>query len=170
MRTADRNKTNQEAWKNVTPGVAAVYKFNTRGELEHELVQGSRTLNLTPEERRINQEMCADEANDLFQNGILVPVRLIDDEDIEDIKGNPNHITEEDMRALLKGNVKTFDAKLGEITNAFTVRRMFEMAGADDLDVSHRKVQSLEARLGELEGNVEITEREVISGPNVPKT
>lgn len=169
MRTADRNKTNQEAWKNVTPGIAAVWKFDSRGELIHEQVTGGRTLNLTPEERRINQEMCAEESLDFFKNGIFVPVRLLDsEEDIDEIKGNPNHLTEEDMKGILKANVKTFDAALAEITNAFTVRRMLEMASSEEVDISVKKMEAINAKIASLEAGPAVNEREVISGPNMP--
>mgnify|MGYP003340307929 FL=1 len=77
MRTVDRTKSNQEAWKNVTPGTVAVLKFDKRGDLAHEIISGGKMVNLTPEERRINQEMCAEEELDFFTNGVLVPVRQI---------------------------------------------------------------------------------------------
>lgn len=126
-------------------------RFDHRGELnKHEVVAGGRQFHITPEERRLNQEMVAEDNADPFADGTLVPVRLLDDSaDARELAAsNPNLMSESDMKELVAGHHKTFESKIGEITNTTTLRRLLEIARNEDASVG--KVERLMARIDQL--------------------
>lgn len=157
-----------EAWKNDGAGLISVQKYDNRGDLKSEEIPSGRILNITPEERRMNEEMAVDEKFNFFKNGMLSPVRLIEsDADYEDIRSNKNLMSEEDMRTLLKGK-RGFKAALEDITNVATLRRVAEIAKEEDATLS--QMRALEDRItGLVDSKVVVNEVEVISGPRGPK-
>lgn len=145
--------TNQEAWKNVLAGPISVAKLDARGELTRkEVVNGGRTLLITPEERRLNSQDVPVKEQDVFHNGAMVPIRLLDSgsEDVRELASNPNLISETDMESMLSAQWKTFDKQLAEIDNPITIRRLYHLASAHP-DCSHRKVQMIAAKMEELD-------------------
>lgn len=89
-----------------------------------------------------------DKKNDVFTNGMLIPVRLIDPEDEAEFAANPNLMTEDDMRSLVKGHAGTFAKRLKEVTNVLLVKRWIEIA--KDSDASFKRIEALEGRLNQL--------------------
>lgn len=159
-----------ETWKNVTAGTVVLRKIDRNGELIHEVITGGRTIHVTPTERRLNQEQCATDELDFFQNGILTPVRLIEGaEDVEAIRGNPNHMSEDDMANMFKTKgLKAFTEQVDSVTNPIALERMVEIAKAEEVNATVRQVQILEARLADIsEVEVEVHEVETISGPSL---
>lgn len=157
-----------ETWKNVTAGTVVLKKIDRNGDLIHEVITGGRTVHVTPTERRLNQEQCATDELDFFQNGIMTPVRLIEGaEDVEKIRGNPNHMSEDDMGDLFRAKgLKAFQEKVDAVTNPITLNRMVEIAKAQEVNATVRQVQILEARIEEIAPvGVEVNEVETISGP-----
>lgn len=147
MSTATRVRKDLEAWKNETAGTVVVKKLDHRGELNKtELVRGGGVVHLSTEERRMNQEMAANQRQDVFSTGVLTPVHLLDTaEDAKEIASNPNLLSEDDMRALVKGHPKTFEKRLSEIVNPTTLQRL--MAIAKDEDASFKRVEAIKDRL-----------------------
>jgi hypothetical protein len=138
-----------ETWENTTKGRVFVRKFDARGQLAGELVGAGRSFHLTPQERRINQEMAASEGLDVFKNGILQPVRLLEgDEDYEEIASNPNHVSDSDIRKMVKSHHKTFEKRLSEIQNPSALQRVLEIAKAEDCSISTEA--KIKTRLQEL--------------------
>lgn len=137
-----------ELWENATQASAVVKKTGSDGVPRSERVEGGRRLHITPRDRKINQEICASEDNDVFRNGMLVPVRLINDEDKEEFANNPNVMTEEEMAKLAKGHAGSFANRLAEVSNVILVRRWLEVA--KESDASFKRVQALEGRLAQL--------------------
>jgi hypothetical protein len=138
-----------EAWRNSTAATVVLKKFNQLGQLDEERVIGGRSVVLTPHERRINQEMAASESLDVFKNGMLSPVRLLDsEEDTEEIKANANAMSEPAMKALFKSQIKTFKAKVEEISNPNTLNRLLEIA--NEVDASIRQADTIKERLAEV--------------------
>lgn len=160
--------TKYETWRNVTEGTVWLQRFNRKGELQDELIVGPRTFHITPAERRLNQEMAADETLDHFSNGVFVPVKLLEgDEDNETIQTNPNHIGEADMKALLNTKQwKAFQSKVGEISNPITLRRLLEIARAEDATI--KQVELIQGRLKTVAPSLasEVTN---VGGVNTPR-
>lgn len=150
-----------EAWKNATAGMIFLQRFDRRGELVHERVDGGKTVNLTPEERRLNQELAASDDLDFFKNGQLIPVRLVETaEDLDAIQQNPNLMTDEDLIELLGKQWKQLETRLEEITNAPTLRRLLELAHEHDASV--KTAERIRKRLHEVDPSP-VIEREVLS-------
>lgn len=162
-----------ESWKNATNGLLFIRKYNGRGELDHEAVQAKKTFHVTPQERRINQEMAAVPEQDFFSNGMLTPVRLIDtEEDAKEIASNPNLMSESDMKGLFKSQWKTFSTKVAGITNETTLKRMLEMARDDDSGASVKQADAIEARLRDVAPAqfVEVTSAPISNRPQFNPT
>jgi hypothetical protein len=73
-----------------------INRLDHRGELtKHDIVDPGKKFNLTTEERRMNQELAARADMDVFSNGQLQPVRILDDvDDAREIASNPNLMSE----------------------------------------------------------------------------
>lgn len=139
-----------ETWENTGNSRVVLKKYSHAGELVDEMLNGRRKVMLTPQERRINQELAANKALDPFSNGILAPVRLIETaEDLEDITSNPNLMSETDMRDLLKGHFKKLEARLTEVDSEPILRRLLEIAQEEDVTLG--KVTAIEARLAQFQ-------------------
>lgn len=140
-----------EVWENAGKGRVAIQKLDQRGLKRTEIVAGGRKFHVTPRERRMNQELVALESMDVFINGTLRPVRMIEGtEDAKEIASNPNHLSESDMVTLLKSHYKTFDDRLESITNIGTVERLLELAETDEVGATVRTVSRLRDRLAAL--------------------
>lgn len=138
-----------ETWKNSTAGRVVLKKYNQRGELSDEMMSGGKVFHIKPQERRINQEMAANPDLDMFSNGQLTPVRLIEtEEDAKEIASNPNLLSEEEMKDLYKGHWKSFESKVSEISNLTTLERMLEVG--NEVDAKVRQVETIRARIEEL--------------------
>lgn len=149
-------RADQEIWINAIAGRIQVRKFDARGQLGAELVGSGRKVFLTPEERQINQELAASHDLDVFANGALQPVKLLDGADEAAIV-TPNHISEDDMRSLFSEQWKKFDARIAQISNPATLKRLLELA--EEVDAKVRQVDVIRQRLDEVEP-VDITEIE----------
>lgn len=142
-----------ETWK--ANGRVVLKRYNRLGAMETVLLNTNKTINLTAEERMLNQDDVYEEQMDPFANGTLSAVRLPESskESTQAIVDNPNTMTEEELVETLKGHHKTFEKKLGEISSPYVVKRMVAMAQADEEDelgVSVKRMEQLESRLQEL--------------------
>lgn len=155
-----------EAWKNAGLGLIVIKKTNQKGEFGEEAVPGGKVIQITPKDRRANSEMAAIEELDVFKNGMLTPIRLIDsEEDAKEIASNPNLMTEQDMKDLFKSHWKTFENRIGEVANETTLTRLLEIGRAEDAKV--RQVEAIEARLAEIRPvtHVEVIQQAGVAGP-----
>lgn len=140
-----------ELWRNVSAGRVFLKQFNQRGELVDHLINGGKTFNISPKERRINQEMAATEELDVFSNGMLSPVKLIEtEEDTAAIANNPNLMAESEMSEIFSGHHKTFAKRVADISNPVTLQRLLEVAASDDVDAKVSQVDLIKARLEEV--------------------
>lgn len=138
-----------ERWENATKGRVVIRKFDARGNLGHEMVNAGRSINLTPQERKTNQEMAATEELDVFSNGTMQPLRLLEGtEEAKEIASNPNHLSDSDVKVLVKGHHKTLEKRLVDISNPSALQRMLEVARVEDCSVS--TVQKIQDRLMEV--------------------
>lgn len=160
-----------ELWKSAIPGTIYVKRFDRKGELIDEMVGPGKTIHLTPNERRLNQEMVAEIQYDVFTNGFMIPVRLIanDTEDTTDaFQVNANHLSEDDMKELLEDRraTKKLSDALDAVTNPMTLQRMIAVAG--DIDASVKQVEAIKARIVALSDGTSFIETETVAGPNGP--
>lgn len=154
-----------ETWENASMSQLFIQKFNSKGDIIHEMIGGRRKVHVSPVERRMNQEIAASNDLDMFANGTLVPVHLIDsEEDSEVLQANVNAMSETAMKAVFRSQIKTFTAKIDEIANPIALRRLMEIA--KEIDASIRQVEVIQARLAEL--SPDITETTIMgSGSSV---
>jgi hypothetical protein len=146
---------NVETWKNPTEGRVWVNRLDHRGEPKRvEIIGAGRTFHVTPEERRLNQEMASSEDLDVFRNGTLTPIRLLGTDEAEEaaFATNPNLMTEGDMRTMVakprRGATDAFAEKLTEIKNPATLQRLLNLAREEDAPLS--RVEAIEGRLREI--------------------
>lgn len=140
-----------ETWKNPTAGRVWVKRLDHRGELaKTEIVRSGGVFHLTTAERELNQELAVSEDLDLFANGTLTPIRLIEGTAAaREFATNPNLITEEDMKGLVKTRSKdAFVERLAAIKNPATLQRLAALSREEDAPLS--KVEAIEARLQEV--------------------
>lgn len=141
--------TDMETWENATKGRVWIKKFGADGRLRDEIVGSGRSIHLTDAERRINQEMAATEELDVFKNGILQPLRILDGtEAAKEIAENPNHLSDSDIKSLVRGHHKTLDARLKAIRNPSALQRLLEAAREEDASIS--VLERIKARLSEV--------------------
>lgn len=144
-----------ESWQNATLGRVVVTKLDGRGQKRHDLIGPGKTFHITPLERRMNQELAASEELDVFLNGVLQPVRLLEDaEDFEHLKSNPNHISEDDVRSIFKLKLPQFVARLGEIGNPAALERLMEIARSEEVDATLRQFEAIQTRLAEVSPSI----------------
>lgn len=138
-----------ETWKNGTRSLIFIKQYNQRGELHDVMVGPGKVIHISPKERRINQEIAANENQDLFSNGLLTPVRLIETEaDAKEIAANPNLMTETEMRDLFKAHFKTFEKRVNEVKNPIALQRLLEIA--EEVDAKSSQVKAINERLAEV--------------------
>lgn len=137
-----------ETWQNAGRSRVIIKKFAHSGELVDHIIKGQQKLSVTSHERRLNQEMAADADWDPFNNGTFIPVLLVETaEDLEQIKSNPNLMSEDDMRALLRQHFKQVQSRLRDIKSETVLNRLAEIAHEEDVSVG--KVEAITARLQE---------------------
>ena len=155
----------KETWENIGKGDVFVLTFDHTGRLKSVPVRSGGKVTMSIEERQLNQERAFSSDVDMFSNGRLSPIRLVDTaDDYEKIANNPNHISESDMNDILKLKGKAFSERINEITNAVALERMFELASDETANVSMTQFRSLEKRLAEVRGDVaEVAEVETVT-------
>lgn len=155
-----------ETWQSGIDGIVWLKKFDRRGEIVEEQVKPHGKIMLTPEERRYNQELVAEAHNDPFQNGMLIPLQLVESaEDYDKLRGNPNHLTEQDMREMLEDpkGLDTLRDGIGQVSNPTTLQRMLAIAEGDEVDATMRQVRVIRERLSEIAVAPSYTEVEQIT-------
>ncbi len=140
-----------ETWQNVGRGRVVVLKFDRNGDVRHEMVRGGQKFTITSEERLLNMDRAAKEELDVFKNGFLTPVRLLDDaEDYQEIASNPNLLSEAELTEMFNLQWKAFEFKVNNISNSLTLERLAELAESEDVNVTHKQFQVIKARLAEV--------------------
>lgn len=136
-----------ELWKSNAAGRVVVRKMGQYGVETEEMVEGFRTLHISEADRKLNQERAASDDLDVFKNGMLSPIRLGDS--AAEFADNPNHLTESDMRELVKAHPKTFAKRISEITNPVLIGRLLEVAREEDCTMS--RLELLQARMEDVD-------------------
>lgn len=132
-----------ELWKNPGQAQVVILRAAANGP-RHELISGGRTFTISPDDRRMNQNMAANEDLDIFSNGILQPVQLLEETE-ERLLGNPNHMGEDDIRSFFKLHHKTYEKRIADISNPVLLQRLLDVAKEQDATV--RQVEMIQQRL-----------------------
>lgn len=147
----------KETWKNATDGYIVLAKIDRRGDVGHEIVPSGKTVAISVDERLMNQDSAANEDLNIFRNGMMVPVRLLEGtEDKAEIESNPNLKSEEDLRKMFGLQWKKFEIEVGEINNVTTLNRLKSIAQEGDATV--RQVNVIEARIAEVDPSVAVND------------
>lgn len=144
-----------ETWENATRGRVVLLKFDRQGDIRREMIRGNQKFTISPEERVLNSDRAATEGLDVFRNGVLTPVRLLDgveDPAYQEIASNPNMLGESDLRDMYGLHWKTFEKKLAEISNPMTLERLYAIGEEDDTKVTVNQHKAVQARLDEVRG------------------
>lgn len=149
-----------ETWKSGVPGIVAINRLGEYGRVRVELIKGGRTFTITPGERRMNQNQCADTAMDVFTNGTLQPVDLLDDEpDTPALRQNPNIVTDQDIERVFRLKGEMFAERLEQITNPAALERLAELARDPRLRATVQQYEMVKARQRALsDGAVTVSE------------
>lgn len=158
-----------ETWRNVTAGIVVISRVGEYGRRFGESVQGGRTFQITPHERRQHQMACALPDLDPFTNGTLQPIELIDGEpDSEVLRNNPNMLTDGDVPRLFGMRGTTFAERVGRITNTSVIERLLDEARGRSATVTLEQYETLRDRAKELHGQLADVTIGRDSDPNVP--
>ncbi len=140
-----------ETWQNVSAGGALVWRRDGRGDYKDALIAGGHKLTISRDDRKWNMEAAASSDLDIFSNGVLSPVRLIEGtEDAAEFASNPNLISDSEMKTLFKSHWKTFETKISQISNEGTLHRILAVAESDTVDATVRQLTAIKNRLDEM--------------------
>lgn len=158
------NEELYETWRNETQGMIVLKRVARTGELVDEILTAGKVIHLTPAERRMNQELFAEESYDFFKNGTLSPVRLIEtEEDAAQLRSNPNHVSEDEMRSLFKSrSLKAFQERVDQITNPVALNKLLKLAEAEDATI--KQVDTIKGRLEKVSPSL-FSEVRTVGGP-----
>ena len=147
-------KKDREIWENKNKSQVWIMKENVRGDVESVPVRPGTRVELTVEDRQRNQEVSVDKSLDVFSNGMLSSVQLIDTaEDYEEVNSNPNSKSESEIRDLLELNANQLKKELAEIDSPLVIERLRDFVNSDDdkaSNVTVAKVKAVNARYEEL--------------------
>lgn len=139
----------KETWENLSNQAGVIPSISARGEVGQKIVPPRRTFQISEEERRAYHDRAVDEKQDKFMNGTYQPVKVLEDSaDYAELAAAPGRFSDDDLKAMLKGQAASVAKKVAEIDNPVTVRRLVELAVEEDL--SRSKLTVLEDRLSEL--------------------
>lgn len=141
-----------EQWRFVGRGKLIIRRIGEFGRQHSSRVQGGMTFHVTAAERRLNQQAVAKPEYDPFTNGQCEAI-LLDpsDPDYEKLTTNPNVIREDDISRAFRLKGEKFRERLSHISSAASIRRLIELAEADNSDVTVPQWRALQARLAELD-------------------
>lgn len=139
--------TGVELWRNVTAGVVVISRVGEYGRRLYESVTGGRVFQLTPQERRNMQMSAATEDLDMFTNGSLAPVSLVNGEpDNEPLLMNPNLLDDDDIPKLLRMKGESFADAIAAINQMAPINRLLEIARNPNFDVTVSQYEVIKRR------------------------
>lgn len=151
-----------EIWKNASKGSVWITRLDGHGKKMRETVRGGGTVKISTEDRELQSQLAADEAQDIFKNGRMTPVKLLEgSESAKEIASNPNMKSESDLRDMFSLHWKTFEANVKSISNLMTIERLRDFAEDEDVDATVKQMEIIDARMAEL-NPVQVSERESI--------
>lgn len=159
------NMEDLEAWRNATKGKVVLNRIGAGGGIIADIVAGGKVTHLTAQERLINQEKAATPGQDVFQNGVMVPERLPDTEEAAKLLANPNVMSDTAKKALFKGTLKQFEARLAEITASWILEDLLVVC--QDVDGSVKQQAAIRARLAQIAPDAAVDATPATAGPQI---
>lgn len=145
-----------ETWKNTIAGTVYITRIGDYGKRITELIYSGRVFSITPQERRLNQNACSSSALDMFTNGTLQAVTLLDDEpDTPKLRNNPNMVDEREIPRLFKLRGEHFSERIANISNPATIARLLDLARDPRLNATVQQFENLRRRERALAGETE---------------
>lgn len=159
-----------EQWKNATAGTVHIIRLGDYGKPQSELIYSGRVFTITPQERRRNQNAFATPALDMFTNGTLEAVSLIDGEpDTPRLRSNPNMLDEKEIPRVFKLRGENFNERIATITNPATISRLLELARDPRLNATVHQYETLRRRERTLNGEAESESPAQPAGDGLPR-
>lgn len=142
----NQQNSDMEIWQ-ATNARFGIWKFNRAGQPEAYAVKPNQKVSISVAERQYNDDMNRDRPNTgggPFKNGYLMPVQLVETaEDYAEVVDNPNHLSDDDIKALLKVKQADFAERIEEMENKALLERIYEIASNTD-SVTMSKMRLLE--------------------------
>lgn len=133
-----------EVWENPNNCVVGIAGLDHRGNMAPKVVAPRRRVNVTPEERELTESMAVSDEVNPFRNGLLRPVRLVEEHDFQPAERTENQKSDDELRALLAKSGAPFVNAIKKIDSPLTLGRLHAMAEADG---TTKQVEALKARL-----------------------
>jgi|SRR6478609_9125675 len=125
----DADRTFIEEWENISVPTWDILKFDFRGDVKHELIQGRRNFTLSTAERKVTEERILKKEDNPFRNGAFRPVIVPDSVSIDT---NPNALSDDEITSILVSSEVAWDEWMKVIDSPETLNRMLEIASAVD--------------------------------------
>jgi hypothetical protein len=139
--------TELETWKNATAGLIVIHRTGEYGRRLEELISGGRVFQVAPQERRNMQNIAATPELDMFTNGMLQPVSLVDGEpDGEFLRSNPNVLEDRDIPKLLALPYPQFLERLNAISHLPTITRLLGVAREPEMNMTVTQYEVIKRR------------------------
>lgn len=149
----------KELWKNLTKGEVWIKVFDVKGIEKAKRVPPGGSIQITSEERRLNQEIAYGPEGDVFKNGRLTVsdfAELADvAEDLEELR--EGSLSESEIAKMLDQNTNSLKKDLAKIGSPITLSVLKEIVEDEELarihgisDVSVAKANAVQARYDEL--------------------
>lgn len=148
MAEIEKSVVETETWRNVSAGVVIVIKTDKFGEITRLDVRPGALVQITAEDRELNDEETYHIENSVFRNGALAPVRLSKDSDEQEIKSNPNIKSEKELLEMLSVHHNTFKKEVEKIDNLNLMMRLYDLSIRED--VANSKISALRSRILEI--------------------
>ena len=108
-------------------------------------------IQLSVRERRANQFIAARKEQDLFTNGTLAPVKLVDSaDDFSELANEPNVKSETELKNLFKLSAAQFKKALAEINNLRVLERIQEIAEDDKTNTTLAQSKAIIASIEDM--------------------
>lgn len=142
----------KETWKNITKSRIGYLTLDKHEDPVRKQVRGGKLVEVTPRERVYNSDRAATEELDIFNNGWLIPVKLLDgDESSKEVASNPNLLSESELRDFFKLQWRAFEKKVNGVENLGILRRLETLANEDDsINVTVKQNTVIQDRIQEL--------------------
>ncbi len=113
-----------------------------------ELVPAGKTVTLTPAERRLNENKVSREAYNPFTNGQLRPMFLLeDDPDYERLMGNPNVLTDQEIKKIFRLGGERFYDRIEQIDHPTVLEKLRELAEDPRTKATVHQMQMITSRI-----------------------
>lgn len=161
-----------ETWETTSASQVVVNRYDKRGGEKGVVVGGQpgKRIQLTTEEREgLNEEMAADPGQDIFQNGMLRPVRGVPEDIVMRFETQTKvhgGLNVEELLGLLETKTGNEFKNAVDALSEATLRRLADLA--PEADATSSQMQAIEEALAKFKVQIRETEADRInrSGPS----